>query len=206
MNKKRLKGMIKESVNRAISSNLTGDEMVTEIMSFDGDNIQLNENMIADLAEKNMSKYQFKFLELRDERYIFIRGQGGTFKWFHFGGNTMIENGDAESAEALDVFIQEKVARGFKVVKMDSGVVKFFKAIGRGIATLLRLLSGIYILAAVLYAIVFLFGGAAALALISTAPISFALITSLGLGAVFLGSGWVMGKVSKKQEVPMASI
>ena len=208
MDREQLKRLIKESVDRTISSKLTGDELVVEAFSSDGENVQLNENVILNLAAKGFDKYQFKFLERGDERYIFARGQDGTFKWFHFGGNTMIDKGDAESGKALDEFIQDKIGTGFKIVDKDGGFKRFFKAIGRGLAVVLKVIGGFQILGAMFTIIFLLFAGPAVLGTMGAS--AGLLATGIGLQALFgistVGAGWVMGKVSKKQEVPMASI
>lgn len=212
MKRDEIETIVREDVQKSIgkylqSSPNSDQEELTEGFVSDGRNIQINENVIMNLAAKGMDKYQFKFLELGDDRYIFTKGQDGTFKWFHFGGNTFIDKGDAESAKALDDFIQDKISTGYKVVNKDGAITRFFKAIGRGVAVILKIVGGMQILGAVLLTIFILFAGAAFVtSLGTTMPIMAGSIAAQGLfGVAVTGTGWVIGKVSRKQDFPLKS-
>ncbi len=162
----------------------------------------LTEGLVDTVVQKGLERYPMMFLERGDQRYFFVKTTHGV-DWVYFKGQTLEDRGSFDNDEAGEQFIYDRQGEGFKAVKRDGGIKKFFKAIGRGASIMLKVLGGFGIIAAV-FSLVFVMifstapaTGGAATGMIAAHFAGF--VANLTLGLTAIGGGWVIGKLSKKK-------
>ncbi|MBG24013.1 MAG: hypothetical protein CMF22_11225 [Idiomarinaceae bacterium] len=176
----------------------------------EGQKEALCEGMFQRLLAKGTDKYQFKFLENKqqDTRYAFIKDDRGNIHWHMFIGKRMMDSGSFMNDMEILAFVDEKTQEGFKEVNRQGNIAGFFKAIGRGLGMLLQV-HGFTAFMGAFIAMMFvvldpsfvnaIFGHGAATAIGSM--YGTAAVGSLAV----LGTGWIVTKMSQSQTQPDTS-
>lgn len=161
--------------------------------------VALKEGFVDRIVEKGINKYPMMFLEKDQQRYVFVKTDKG-IQWILFYGNKKQDDGKIQNDMAGEQFIKSLQDQGFKAIKREGSIKKFFKSIGRGLSMLLSVYGAVGIFGAVLLimAVVLvpgIFGSAAAGGMILQGSVA-----QMGISLTSLGSGWIIGKLSKKKD------
>lgn len=184
------------------------EEVAREISIALGDMKQIDESFfptVEKLMAKGIDRYRFVFLERGEDRWIIVK-TGNNIKAINFSGNTLVEHSHEFATEQeVEIFVSKRKEEKYKIVTRDSGLLRFFKAIGRGLGVLIVALGVINTIAGVFLLLMVLIIGPSVLATIGYAGMGVGAYAGYSIAgdamvlALAGGGGWLMMKINKKQ-------